>query len=387
MVDSFCALDENGFLWSIGIKYCEIKLTNMSQNIRFISFRFIDHFVLALDEENYLWYCGDSQFIKSETLIKLSSRQIKDYDCSCDHVIAIDMESQLWGCGYNVHGELGIGDADGFCELTQLNRFKQNCDLVSCGCGFTAVCDSNGDVWTCGDNFLGQLGRHDNQDGISNFIFKKVDGINNSKVKSMLSDTFLVVTGENNKIWSSLQKKEIMEDMSLQSMKYKTIRHCNDSIMCIDTEGNLWGCGYDVNHILGLQTQNKNMYHLTQININAKFTDVSLSMLCSLALDVDGNIWTCGLNHYGQLGIGNYENTCVFKKIVTDHPITFISIKAYYHFNVALDIDGNIWICGSLGPADGCFNHTTFTKIKSNTKFANINGFQPKICTIKSATF
>ena len=160
--------------------------------------------------------------------------------------------------------------------------------------------------------------------------------------------------------------------------------------MCIDTEGNLWGCGCGISDMLvfiGLQTQNKNMYHLTPINTNTKFTDVSLSMLCLLALDVDGNIWTYGLNKYGQLGLGNYENTCVFKKIVTDHPITFIEIKAYYCFNVALDIDGNIWTCGSLGPAYESFNHTIFTKIKSNTKFANINGFQPKICTIKSASF
>ena len=62
----------------------------------------------------------------------------------------------------------------------------------------------------------------------------------------------------------------------------------------------------------------------------------------SLFLDPLGNVWGCGGNQHGQLGLGH--NVPTFQKINNLPPI--ISIAAGDSFSLFIDDNGSVWSCG-----------------------------------------
>jgi alpha-tubulin suppressor-like RCC1 family protein len=79
---------------------------------------------------------------------------------------------------------------------------------------------------------------------------------------------------------------------------------------------------------------------------------ISAGLLHSLALTSDGRVWAWGDNSYGQLGIGNYNDSSTPVLIPTLHDI--VAISAGWTHNLALQSDGTVWAwglnnCGQLG--------------------------------------
>ena len=96
----------------------------------------------------------------------------------------------------------------------------------------------------------------------------------------------------------------------------------------------------------------------------------------SLLLKNDGTLWSCGLNNYGQLGLGDDYNRTTFTQVTTN----INDIKEIYcgdYHTIILENDGTLWGCGyneygQLGLGDTT-NRTTFTQITTNTD--NIKSF------------
>ena len=70
------------------------------------------------------------------------------------------------------------------------------------------------------------------------------------------------------------------------------------------------------------------------------------SYRASIALDVNGNIWTWGNNTYGQLGSGDTTSTSVKRPIKITNNTKFKEISMGYCHALALDNEGNIWSWG-----------------------------------------
>lgn len=76
-----------------------------------------------------------------------------------------------------------------------------------------------------------------------------------------------------------------------------------------------------------------------------------------IAIDIEGNLWTCGSNAYGMLGNGlknKYDShgrleisydTCYFVQITKD--IVFKKISANEYSCYALDENGDVWVWGN----------------------------------------
>lgn len=78
-----------------------------------------------------------------------------------------------------------------------------------------------------------------------------------------------------------------------------------------------------------------------------KFISVYCGVLYTIALDENGNIWVCGDNKYGQLGLGNNDERYIFTKIISSEK--FKNISCGIGYTVALDFHDNIWSCGTNG--------------------------------------
>lgn len=78
-----------------------------------------------------------------------------------------------------------------------------------------------------------------------------------------------------------------------------------------------------------------------KLNIEKKVIQISTGCYHSLALDVEGNIWSWGSNSFGQLGDGTTTANSSPKQISVDNK--FVQIAAGGTHSLALDTNGIIW--------------------------------------------
>ena len=89
------------------------------------------------------------------------------------------------------------------------------------------------------------------------------------------------------------------------------------------------------------------------------FQDAGMNYLGGIALDGAGKVWTWGWNQHGQLGINKgyginstnpdrlgYAGGMIRVPYFVDNDINVIQVSAGYHFNMALDDQGNVYAWG-----------------------------------------
>ena len=173
---------------------------------------------------------------------------------------------------------------------------------IAAGSIHSVIVDHNASLWVCGGNKYGQLGYF----SLSKF---------KTKVK-MLGDIPPVLS----------------------------VTAGNCSSFFIDNENQAWGFGSNIHGELGLNKRWKAIYRPTKIKNPKKVKSVAFGYLHSLFLDEDGNVWSCGSNEQGQLGLEDNLQRKKPEKIEGLPPIK--SVSCGYYFSTFLDINGVIWTTG-----------------------------------------
>ena len=253
------------------------------------------------------------------------------------HSMAIDNEDNLWVWGSNFYGELGNGTTNKSTIPIQIKigtKFKE----IEAGMNHSMAIDTEGNLWTWGYNKYGQLGNGQNGDTVYE--------INPIQIKP--------------------------------GVKFSKIDTIAETSFAIDSKGNLWGWGYNAHAQLGNGQSGDQLCSQNPIQINSgvKYKDVAAGYIHTVALDIEGNLWSWGNNGYGQLGNGSTLNSKRPVKINTQ--VKFDKITAGQHRSAAIDTEGNLWAWGNntngqLG--DGTTNNrNTPVQIQVGTKFSKISG-------------
>ena len=189
------------------------------------------------------------------------------------HSLFQNDKGEIFACGYNQQGECGLGhfDSPRITPSFVLNT-PPNIDQFSCGSNHSLFLDSDGTVYSVGDNEFGQLGLGHNT---NQNVLNKIPNIPIQTISSVLGSCFL-----------------------------------------IDFEGNLWSFGYNEDGQLG---------HGDKTNINAPkiintFKDIQKISYGSCGLhffakNSQNQIFAIGNNDYGQLGTGDFESVSIPKEI------------------------------------------------------------------------
>ena len=209
----------------------------------------------------------------------------------------------VYACGTNAQGQLGQGDVVNRSVFTRIEFFVSNSITVDKVFAAGSRYDANhasafflnaaGNVWACGYNGVGQLGVGD-----------LVNRTTPTPISGSISGVAEVVTVAAN----------------------------NASTYLRTNAGALYACGNNAQGQLGLgDLVNRSSFvsvtsfgTVATLKATARDTTVATAMGYVLALLTNGDVYACGHNAYGQLGLGDTSNRSGFTKLTALASITAI---------------------------------------------------------------
>ncbi len=260
------------------------------------------------------------------------------------HVFGIKLDGSLWSWGYNVDGQLGLGYTSISApppygtKIPTLVNSEQWLD-VSCGLNFSHAIKSDGSLWACGANYLGDFGNG----SASPFPFTSLTKIGNKKWKKIITDQHGVFgIQEDGSLWSwglnaygqlglgtvssaVLAPSRIGNDtwltVSTASFKQTTTSNAYNNFSAgIKSDGTLWVWGDNRYGNFGNNTTTNstipvksNNHRWIDVKCISSSTNTATNGFTILALREDSTMWTWGSNYQGALGVGSTNTTLIQK--------------------------------------------------------------------------
>lgn len=322
-------------------------------------------------------------------------------------IISSDSSNNLYSCGSNSSGQLGLGS--GVTDIS-INNFKivsnfspnilnKKVIYVVSGGNFALLLtnESTNNLYSCGNNGSGQLGtgnitnRTTFQTATSGISGKKIISISAGNLHSLVltNDTSNNLYGCGSNVFGQLALGATTNTTSFQNLtsgisgkKIKLINCGNNYsfIMTDDLSNNLFSCGENTSGQLGLgDTINRISFQNVGAGISGKkILAASGGEGQSLILtnDTSNNLYSCGLNDYGQLGLGNIINYDTFQNVTTGisgKKISSISAGSSHSLLLTNDSSNNFYVTGlnSSGQFGNATNNNSLSFIKSSNTILN----------------
>lgn len=275
--------------------------------------------------------------------------------CGNNHTLAV-IDDIIYSCGNNEFGQLGLEN-----DIKELNKFTPLKTFpplfiksISCGESHSIVLTKD-IIWSCGENFHGQLGLGDNAHRYcftSNKIIptpKKVFCAESSTF--VLTENSLLCCGYNkfgqlgldtDKNYSTFVPTLTFIDASKIILVAPGPRHT----IVLTTQG-LWGSGSNFDNQLGIP-EVKGSYKFIENKLVSNGISVACGSQHSLLLTKDG-LFGCGNNYGYQLGDKDRKYIRTFTKIkfFEDLESNILSITCGYTYSMVLTTYG-LWASGKF---------------------------------------
>ena len=284
---------------------------------------------------------------------------------------AIGSTGGLWTWGSDVAGELGNGGVS--VQFTYLSPVQVGAltdwSQVALGTNFTMAVKTGGTLWGWGGNTLGNLG---NGNTVSYSSPVQIGALTTwSKISAGMSSSAAIKTDGTLWTWGGGSTGQLgINNLGSYSSPlqvgalttWSQVAMGSSHTMAIKTDGTLWAWGSNINGQLGylslayiaginqftpVQVSSAVLWKSsnTSITYYAATTDNSIGNYNSLFISTTGNLWSCGYNGYGQLGINNLVNA--YSSPVQVGALTDWSQVAWSgSSSYAIKTDGTLWTWG-----------------------------------------
>jgi len=206
-----------------------------------------------------------------------------------------------------------------------------------------AIKDDDETLWGWGDNYFGQLGL-DTIEKKGELIQLNSDSW--SIVESKMYFSLGIKTDGSLWIWGDtiLGGVPILVPIRIGTdTDWKTISAGRDHFLALKNNGSLWACGLNAYGQLGIgDTLDKNAP--IQIGDEFEWAFIDAGYGNSFAIKTDGSLWACGSNSYGRLGDGTTENKSSF--FLIDSSQKWKMVSGGESHTLGLTADGVIWSWG-----------------------------------------
>ena len=285
--------------------------------------------------------------------IRIPDAQLGDKDLDDEYVTDAWLIDQhvgnvLFSCGYNVYGQLGLGDTTSRSVMTQVGNlvvWKQ----ISCGYSSAVAITTDGKLWGWGYNRNGEIG---NGTTVSYNSPVQVGPLTNWKQVS-LGGGFVNSIKTDGTLWNWGYGLGYSSPVQVGSdNKWKQVSAGGNAKMAINTEGTLWGWGNNAQGALGLgDTTNRGTP--TKVGLNTDWKQVvcgygidpNNAQDYTMAVTTDGKLYAWGYNLQGQLGLSNivYYSSPVQVGSLTNWKRLSDEVG---HSSFAIKTDGTLWAWG-----------------------------------------
>jgi alpha-tubulin suppressor-like RCC1 family protein len=316
---------------------------------------------IILTENNELYVCGyneygqlglgDNNHRNMYTKLEYNFGNIKNIYCSSDHNIILNENNEVYVHGNNQCGQLGLGDYNDRKVYTKLEHNLGKIKNIYCGANHNIILNENNEVYVCGNNYFGQLGLGDCNDRNTYTKLEHDFG----KIKNIYCGYYHnIILNENNEIFV---------------------------------------CGYNEFGQLGLGDNNDREVYTKLKHNFGNIKDIYCGTNHNIILNDNNELFVCGVNQRGQLGLGDYNERYIYTKL--EHNFGIIkNIFCGYLNNIILTENNELYVCGlnykgQLGLGDKK-NRNKYTKLKNNLgKIKNIycGGFHSIILNDNNGLF
>jgi len=177
---------------------------------------------------------------------------------------------------------------------------------------------------------------------LSNNQFTQLGNLDSIIEFSAGSDIYAIT--ENGKLFKFNPSKNDFEIFTNDS-DWIVINSGYQSTYAIKKNGTLWCWGDNSIGQLGIGNYSSNSNPI-QIGVDSNWVNIKSSASnCVMGLKKNGTLWSWGNNNYGQLGIGNTNNSNIPQKIGTDS--NWMDFDLGYNFSIAIKQDSTLWGWGN----------------------------------------
>ena len=210
---------------------------------------------------------GQNSKVKYSSPVQIPGTIWRSIESGLNHVVATKTDGTLWCWGSNDEGLLGQNNVTKYSSPIQVPGTTWSTHVAAQEGTFALKTD--GTFWAWGKNGNGQLGQ-------------------NSKAHY---SSPVQIPGT----WSN-----ISGSYNANMMTYSAYQ----SMLAINTDGELWGMGYNEHAVLG---QNNKVYYSSPIQVGSDTTwsSVSSGAYSAGAIKTDGTLWNWGTGSNGQLGVNS----------------------------------------------------------------------------------
>ena len=225
------------------------------------------NFTVCVDHEGFIWSfggnnCGQlgtgntTNFNVPQKLLNIPP--VLSVSCGYTHTLIITNDSNLWSCGRNVCGQLCSGNNES-CFSPQKTSFSSICK-ISAGSDHSLFENNKGEIFACGYNKEGQcgLGHFEHPQitptlilNVPSNIVGFVSGDTHSLFLDSEGNVFSVGNNNYGQLGLGHNKRQNVLNKIPNIPPIKIISCVGLSCYLIDFEGNLWTFGYNDSGQLG----------------------------------------------------------------------------------------------------------------------------------------
>lgn len=305
-----------------------------------------DHISGMVTNNGELWTWGEQDELgiglSGSSLYKTEPQyvmdDVADYSAGGSHSLAIDEDGNLWSWGWNYYGQLG----DGSNKMQYSPVYICKGKIVSATDNLSLMIDENESLWAWGYNSYGGIG-----DGTTTKRSEPVkikDGI----TKACTGGYHTLAIDKDGGLWawgsnthgevSNSSTSQILSPIKIME-NIKSVAAGNAHSMALDNDGKVWTWGWNAHGNLGDgTTTDRKAPSVILDDVKQIYAGVSQGY----AIKNDNSLWAWGYNGNGAIGDGT-TNNCLYPKKIMEN---IKDLSACRHV-LAIDIQGNIWAWGN----------------------------------------
>lgn len=238
-----------------------------------------------------------------------------DVACGTNFVIARKTNGSMWGWGYNAQGQVGNNSTTNVSTPVQIGGTFDYAK-IACGGSHALAIKTNGTLWTWGYNYYGQLGKNtaDTTNNSVNYTPKQIGtwtdwthisaGQNHSYG---IRGGYLYTCGSND-YGQVARNSTTTTGWNIFAMQFSTPvkgiygNHASNMTYALGTDDQLYACGQNSSGQLGLgdTTNRLAMTKITSVPVKT----ASCGQTHSVFIGLDGNVYGMGGGTTGYLPLG-----------------------------------------------------------------------------------